>query len=62
VKLRELEKRRAELLDFCADNDREAAKCRERGEALPLSVRMGFSALSELRAVEHDIAKLKERK
>ena len=58
--LRELMDCRERLLIRCAKVDRAAAIAREEGRTLTVAERAGFSELSELRAIEHAIAKLKE--
>jgi Zn ribbon nucleic-acid-binding protein len=62
VTLADLQSIRLRLLERCAQLDRMAGEYREAGIQLPETVRMGFAALSELRAIEHQIAKHKEPK
>jgi hypothetical protein len=62
VTLADLQSIRLRLLERCAHYDRMSSEYREAGLPLPETVRMGFAALSELRAIEHQIAKHKEPK
>lgn len=62
MRLAELEKRRAELLDRCMKVDRLAVLLRETDTPLPDDVRATFQAHVDLRVVEREIAKLKETK
>lgn len=61
TRLATLQARRAELLVDCAEVDRRASQARELGVPLGADVIAGFGKLSELRAVEHAIAKMKEK-
>jgi hypothetical protein len=58
----DLLERRQKLLTRCAEVDRAASELREKGLPLDVLTRAGFEAHTELRAVEHQIAKLKEPK
>jgi hypothetical protein len=60
--LSELVARRRVLLERCARVDRRASELREKREPLDLATRAGFEAHAELRLVEHEIFKLRERK
>lgn len=54
--------RREALIQRCRAVDRDAATLRELGASLTEAVIAGFDSHAELRAVEHAIAKMKERK
>lgn len=60
--LAQLLARRDELLDECSRVDHAASLARENGKALTKSMRAGFTAHTELRVVEREIAKMKEPK
>jgi hypothetical protein len=60
--LKQLLARRDELLTKCADADRDAAVAREAELPLTVRERAGFDYHVQLRVVEREIAKMKERK
>jgi hypothetical protein len=59
--LKQLLARREELLVECSRVDRAASKAREDDRPLSRRVSAGFEAHTELRVLEHELAKLKER-
>lgn len=62
TRLATLMARHEELLVKCSRIDRAAARAREMRKPLSTKTRAGFKAHTELRVLEHEIAKLKESK